>query len=137
MIPLFMLTAQVATEAVKSSGDPATWIAVAVLAVSSMAGWLKVIFIDGRKAKAEADRVARADEARDQAMAGYPDGTVGAILRDHAGQLTTHGVEIKNICERMAEIRTDNINAHDKLFGKIDTIKDQIFDKIDELRKGK
>lgn len=137
MMPLTMLVltaAQTASEAIQPSspGQITTWIAVAVLTVSSIAGWLRIIFIDGRRAKDEEQK------AHDKAQGVPPPGNgLGTLLKDHGERLTKHDAEIKGLCERMAEIRADNISAHDKLFGKIDTLKDQIFEKIDEVRAGK
>lgn len=128
-------TIQAAQEAIQQggSGQAGTLIGLGALAVSSVALWLRIVFVEGRKAKAEAEKASKED-ARDQLLAGYPEGSVGAILHDHSKKLTTHDVEIKNICERIAESRRDNKEDHDKLFGKIDTLKDQIFEKIDEVR---
>ena len=125
---------QAAAEAVQQGGSQqiTTWIAVAALTVSSVAGWLKIIFIDGRRARTQVDK----EDARDQMLAGYPEGSVGAILWDHSSKITTHAVEIKNIGDRMAEIRSENRLDHTAIFGKIDLFKDQIFDKLDDLKAG-
>ena len=130
-----MNIAQAAADVIQPSGSAqiTTWIAVAVLALAQIGGWLKIIFIDGRRARVQAKK----EDATDQMLAGYPEGSVGAILWDHANKITTHNVEIKNVYERMAEIRSENRLDHTAIFGKIDTLKDQIFDKIDEVRAGK
>ena len=123
-----MHIAQVAAAAIRQggSGQPETWIGLGILGVSSVAMWLRIIFVEGRKAKAESEK-----------LAGYPEGSVGTILWDHSKQLTIHNVEIKNIFERLAEVRNDNRLDHAAIFSKIDTLKDQIFDKLDDLRVGK
>ena len=130
-----MNIAQAAAEAIQPTGSAqiTTWIAVAVLAVAQIGGWLKIIFIDGRRARAQAEK----ENVTGQKLAGYPEGSVGAILWDHANKITIHDVEIKNISDRMAEIRSDNRLDHTAIVGKIDTLKDQLFDKFDEIRVGK
>lgn len=124
LLPMLMLAAQAASEAIKqgpSSGQAITWTAVAMAIVANIGTWL-VIMKKGSKEKSNADLLIQKIAASDPA----PENSPWPEIRGHGEMLVKHETEIKNIVKGMDEGRNENREAHK-----------QIFDAINSLRTGK
>ncbi len=135
MTEVIMQAAQAVAEvAAKGKSSIVLDAGLLALLVSQATTWFLILKKPKNQPAKDEEKAAPADKAPSVPS---PGNGLGSLLKEHGERLTRHDAEIKGLCDRMTEIRGENISAHDKLFGKIDTLKDQIFDKIDEVRAGK
>lgn len=128
-------TAQAAVDAAKQSGvGTETLIGLAILIVSNIGLWLDK-FVQMSRNRAEREQ-AEADEAEAKAAAAVakPANGNGAAIHEkyvlpHSLELQRHDGELKAIVERFNQFEKRNVADHDKIFDKLDDIRDLVVGK--------
>jgi hypothetical protein len=125
LLPMLMLAAQVASEAIKqgpSSDQAVTWTAVAMAIVANVGTWL-MILKRASKEKAKAESAANAVNIKGQNPDPKPENSPWPEIREQGKILVRHDTEIKGIVKGMDENRLENHQEHLNLMAAINSLR--------------
>lgn len=120
-------TAQLAHDTATQGNQVVTLIGLAVLVVSNIGIWLDRFVQISKNKAAQREAGAREAEAKAAAATGKASpGGCGDYVMAHSLMLERHDGEIKTLTSSTGRIERENREDHQKIFGKLDGLKDLI-----------
>lgn len=119
--------AQAAGEAVRHGGQGSmTWIGLGILIVSNLGIWLDKLVQMSRNRAAKEEAEAREAEAKAKTLGGKGNNGHAQYVVPHSNMLERHETEIRTLMGTTAKFERENREDHQKIFGKLDDLKDLI-----------